>query len=180
MNVSELRNVMLGAVLVLLSTPFAFAHNHSKQYVLGIYSSSGRMSDGSTMLCNSAGCDKYRNHHRVYYIRVPHGMYMLEAPIAVGRSVLGSMFTDGLAPQAHQQWFMDHLHAGDKVLFYAKCNKHDDCKVWMPHPNHPNKEYFTQGYYSPDHGQSNVSKLCGTGKLSKAVEAEACGKSALQ
>jgi hypothetical protein len=69
---------------------------------------------------------------------------------------------------------MDQMHAGDKVLFAAKCNKHNDCQIWVPNPDKPGKEIMTDGRFEPAVAKTNTNALCGTGKLSADVEAQVC------
>jgi hypothetical protein len=101
-------------------------------------------------------------------------MYAIEAPVSVGRSLLAGALTDGLAPTVHKEWFMDQLHSDDKILFAAKCNKHNNCEFWLPDPDKTGKEYITIGYYRADAAKTNTQSLCGKGKLSPEVEAQVC------
>jgi hypothetical protein len=101
-------------------------------------------------------------------------MYAIEAPLSIGRTLAAGMLTGGLAPNIHQQWFMDDLHEGDKILFRFKCNNKNNCTYWLPNPDHAGKEYITLGYFRPDVAKSNTQTLCGKGKLSAAVEAQVC------
>jgi hypothetical protein len=82
--------------------------------------------------------------------------------------------TDGFAPTIHKEWFMDQLHEGDKILFDAKCNKHNNCEFYLPDPDKTGKEIVTVGYYRADVAKTNTTTLCGKGKLSPAVEAQVC------
>ena len=72
---------------------------------------------------------------------------------------------------------MDNLHEGDKVLFAAKCDmKHSQhrCEFWLPNPDKTGKEVATLGSFSPAVAKTNTTALCGTGKLSAAVESQLC------
>jgi hypothetical protein len=166
------------AVLALGAVSPALAKDHSAQYQVGIFSSTGQLSDGTMATCSGHNCATYAALHNIHYVRTPDGMYAIESPISVGRTLLLGMATDGLGPQVHREWFMDQLHEGDKVLFASKCNKHDDCTFWLPNPDKVGKEYTTVGYYRPDVAQTNTQALCGKGKLSPAVEAQVCPQAA--
>lgn len=101
-------------------------------------------------------------------------MYAVEAPVSVGLTMLGAMVSNGNAPTVHKQWFMDQLHEGDKVLFAAKCNKHNNCQFWLPNPDKIGKEISTVGYYRADNAGTNTTTLCGKGKLRPEIEAQVC------
>jgi hypothetical protein len=158
----------------LLSAPSALAKNHADEYRVGYFSSTGQLNDGTIAQCQGNGCRSYNTAHNIHYVRTKDGMYAIEAPIAKGMSILSSLATDGLASDVHQQWFMDQLHEGDKVLFAYKCNKHNNCTFWLPSPDKEGKEYGTYGYFRPDAAQTNTRLLCGKGKLAPDVEAEVC------
>lgn len=160
--------------LLTFGTITAFAKDHSADYIVGIFSSTGLLSDGSFAYCQGHGCSAFSAAHNIHYVRTPKGMYAIEAPISVGRTIAAGMLLDGMAPQIHQQWFMDQLHEGDKVLFASRCNKHDNCTFWLPNPDHVGKEYITLGYYRPDVAPTNTQTLCGKGKLAPDVEAQVC------
>jgi len=101
-------------------------------------------------------------------------MYAIEAPTSVGLSLFDALVTKGNSPTVHKQWFMDQLHEGDKVLFAAGCDKHNNCQFWLPDPDKPGKEFSTVGYYRADHAKTNTGTLCGRGKLKPDIEAQVC------
>jgi hypothetical protein len=162
--------------LFLLTSVRAYAKDHSSEYEVGVFSATGQLSDGSFAVCHGGMCSTHFAGHNIHYVRTPRGMYGVEAPIAKGTAFANAMLTGGLAPVAHQEWFMDQLHEGDKVLLAVKCNKHNDCTFWIPNPDHVGKEYSTFGFFRPDVAKTNTQTLCGTGKLSPAVEAQVCGQ----
>jgi len=167
--------VMLSAVtvLTLVVTP-AFAKDHAAEYQAGTFSSTGQLSDGSIAQCNRGNCSTRGAAHNVHYVRTDDGMYIIEAPISVGVSILEAYATAGMGPTIHKEWFMDQLHEGDQVLFRASCNKHNDCQFWLPNPDHDGKEYRTLGIFRPDQAQTNTAALCRSGKLKPEVSARVC------
>src|ERR1039458_1381023 len=152
----------------------AFAKDHAQWYQVGIFSSTGQLSDGTFANCYGSGCNSYSAGHNIHYIRTQDGMYAVEAPISVGLSLLGALATEGNSPTIHKEWFMDQLHEGDKVLFAAACDKHNNCQFWLPNPDKVGKEFSTMGYYRPDNAKTNTGTLCGTGKLKPEIEAQVC------
>jgi hypothetical protein len=167
--------VMLSAVTILtLAVASAFAKDHAAEYQAGTFSATGQLSDGSIAQCNHGNCNSRGAAHNVHYVRTDDGMYVIEAPISVGASILEAYATAGIGPTLHKEWFMDQLHEGDKVLFRAECNKHNDCQFWLPNPDREGKEYRTLGIFRPDHAQTNTSALCRSGKLRPEVAAQVC------
>lgn len=170
-----MKRIMAVALGCLMCAPvWAGSKDHSSEYQVGIFQSTDVTSDGSYASCNGGGCSGYNAGHNTHFITTNDGVFIVQAPVSTGASILMSMATNGNAPAVHIQWFMDDLHQGDKVLFAAKCNKHNDCTFWLPKPDQPGKEYITQGYFRPLVAKTNTTQLCGTGKLSPAVEAEVC------
>ena len=102
------------------------------------------------------------------------GAYAIEAPTQAAATFFQGIFVSPSLPDVHIQWFMDDLHTGDKVLFAAKCDKHNNCLFWLPKPDQPGKEYHTNGWFRPRIAPTNTTQLCGTGKLSAAIEAQVC------
>lgn len=166
--------ILLLSALLLVTTLPTFAKDHSSHYIVGTFSSTGELSDGSYANCYGGGCTSYNAAHNVSYIRTDLGMYSVEAPVSVGLTMLGAMASNGNAPTVHKQWFMDQLHEGDKVLFAAKCNKHNNCQFWLPNPDKIGKEFSTVGYYRADNARTNATTLCGKGKLKPEIEAQVC------
>ncbi len=166
--------ILLLSALLLVTTLPSFAKDHSSHYIVGTFSSTGELSDGTYANCYGGGCTSYNASHNVSYIRTNSGMYAVEAPVSVGLTMLGAMVSNGNAPTVHKQWFMDQLHEGDKVLFAAKCNKHNNCQFWLPNPDKIGKEISTVGYYRADNAGTNTTTLCGKGKLRPEIEAQVC------
>jgi hypothetical protein len=106
----------------------------------------------------------------------PEGIYLIESPTSLAATMLVGMTNGGNSPILHKAWFMDSLHAGDKVLFSADCNKHNACRFRLPNPDDPAKEIATNGAFEPAVAKTNATSLCGTGKLSASVEAQVCGQ----
>jgi hypothetical protein len=76
-------------------------------------------------------------------VDTPDGQYQIEPPVSIGAMMLDHTV------DPHKAWFMDNLHPGDKVLFSAKCNKHNNCDIMVPNPDKPDKEIFTSGTFIP-------------------------------
>lgn len=162
------------AVLTLgISLP-ALAKDHAADYQVGFFSSTGQFSDGSFAYCSGAWCQSGSASHNIHYVRTNDGMYAIQAPISVGKSMLLGMLAGPAAPMIHKEWFMDQLHEGDQMLFAPKCNKHNNCEFWLPDPDNAGKEYATIGFYRADVSKTNTTSLCGKGRLSPAVEAQVC------
>jgi hypothetical protein len=160
--------------LTILPVPIAHAKDHSSEYRVGHFSSTGQFSDGTYTSCGGRSCSSYTAGHNVHYVRTDDGMYTIEAPISVGKTLALGMLTDGFSPTIHKEWFMDQLHEGDQILFASKCNKHDHCIFYLPDPDKSGKEYMTIGYFEPDHAKTNTQTLCGKHKLAPEVEAQVC------
>ena len=165
---------MLVVFAALLVTLPALAKDHAEWYQVGIFSSTGQLSDGTFANCHGNGCNSYSAAHNIHYIRTQDGMYAVESPISVGLSLFDALVTEGNAPTTHKAWFMDQLHEGDKVLFAAGCEKHYICQFWLPDPDKPGKEFSTVGYYRADNAKTNTGTLCGKGKLKPEIEAQVC------
>ncbi len=159
--------------LVLVSVP-ALARDHASEYQVGTFSITGKLYDGSTLHCSGFGygCQTYNQKFAVHYVQTADGLYSIEAPTSVGESIGSAIVTGGAANNVNKRWFMDNLHEGDKVLFASRCpRKRNVCDFWLPDPNHPGKEFHTEGHFWPDKRQTNTQSLCGTGKLKPEVEA---------
>jgi hypothetical protein len=107
-------------------------------------------------------------------VDTPEGRWVFEEPtnsLGAWAQAMGS------AEDAHNSWFVDDLHPGDKVLFRALlCNKRNQCTIRVPKPNKPDKDYVTSGtfHWEGEQAQSNIQALCGKGKLAPEVEAQVC------
>jgi hypothetical protein len=169
-------------VLAVLGVLVAFAQarekDHSADYQVGTFSSTGAISDGSYANCSGGGCSGYNAAHNVHFVNTSSGTYSIEAPASMAGTMLVGMMSGGNSPTIHKGWFMDNLHEGDKVLFAAKCktyrNSHTSCQFWLPNPDKAGKEIATAGAFSPAVAKTNTSQLCGTGKLSRSIEAQVC------
>jgi hypothetical protein len=168
------------ALLVLLALPSIpiFANKDKPAYEVGTFVENRRVSDGtfSSASCGSFGCSgsAYNASHNVHFVITPEGHYAIEAPVSVAGTILVGMLNNGYAPTMHKEWFMDNLHEGDTVLFSPQCNKHNRCTIRLPNPDNPNKEITTFGEFDPNSAKTNARVLCGTGRLTVAVEAQMC------
>jgi hypothetical protein len=162
-------------IAILAIATSAFAADHASQYQVGVFNTTDTVNAGTHSNAQNGGIETHTQKYNVHFVRTNDGMYVIESPTSIGK-ILGNEWTKGDASMndAHIDWFMDELHEGDKVLFYAQCNKHDKCNFWLPKPDKPGKEYFTQGSFRPDAAKTNTGTLCGTGKLTPAVEAQVC------
>lgn len=169
-----MNRIAITAALILFTVSLASAKDHADQYQAGTFSSTGRLDDGSYANCSGSGCSSYSAGHNIHYIVTKDGVYSIEAPVSVAGTMLLSMASNGNSPTVHKAWFMDQLHEGDKVLFAAKCGKHNRCEFWLPNPDKVGKEIATLGSFEPAAAQTNTAALCGTGKLAAGVEAQVC------
>ena len=170
--------IVFAALGALVGVAQAKEKDHSADYQVGTFSSTGAISDGSYANCSGGGCSGYSAAHNVHFVNTANGTYSIEAPTSVAGTMLVGMMSGGNSPTIHKGWFMDNLHEGDKVLFAAKCktyrNSHTSCQFWLPNPDKTGKEIATVGGFSPAVAKTNTSQLCGTGKLSASVEAQVC------
>lgn len=164
----------IAAVLSLALTVPALAKDHASDYQVGVFTATSQASDGNMTSCSGRNCRSFNQAHNIHTVQTTDGFYTIEAPISVGASILVAMATDGVGGEIHKQWFMDQLHEGDKVLLASKCNKHNNCVIWLPNPDKVGKEIQTLGYYSPNNAKTNTQNLCGKGKLKREVEAQVC------
>ncbi len=165
--------------LIVLTASVALAKDHSYAYQVGVFRSSGTISDGtySTASCGTFGCSgsAYNAAHNVHYVQTAEGTYAIESPVSVGRTMLLGMATPGgNSPTVHKAWFMDQLSDGAQVMFAVGCNKHNRCTFWLPNPDKIGKEIETQGWFQPFAAPSNATSLCGTGRLTPEMERQVC------
>jgi hypothetical protein len=169
---------VLATLGVLIGLAQAKEKDHSADYQVGTFSSTGAISDGSYASCSGGGCSGYNAAHNVHFVNTVNGTYSIEAPTSLAGTMLVGMMSGGNSPTIHKGWFMDNLHEGDKVLFAAKCktyrNSHTSCQFWLPNPDKTGKEFATAGAFSPAVAKTNTSQLCGTGKLTASLEAQVC------
>ena len=158
--------------------------DHSADYQVGTFSSTGTISDGSYANCSGGGCSAYSAAHNIHYVSTADGVYAIEAPTSVAGTMLVGMMSGGNAPTIHKGWFMDNLHEGDKVLFAAKCktyrNNHTSCQFWLPNPDKTGKEILTMGGFSPAVAKTNTSQLCGTARYLPAWKRRSATQPPLQ
>jgi hypothetical protein len=140
----------------------AFAGDHSSQYRVGIFSATAQVNDGTYAYANDEGTSAvaYEASHNVHYVRTSEGMWGIEPPTDHAKNF--------------KQWFMDQLNEGDKVLFAASCDKHNNCTFWVPNPDKPGKEFKTSGNFRPNVAKTNTQSLCGKGKLRPEIESQVC------
>ena len=147
--------------------------DHIAEYKVGSLQSTESVNTGTFTSCDH-GCMSQSTGHNVHYIVGDEGAYLISAPTSLGLSMLQGAFVSPNLPDVHIQWFLDDMHAGDKVLFAAECDKHNNCRFWLPKPDQQGKEYHTTGWFRPRVAKTNTNQLCGTGKLTAAVEAQVC------
>lgn len=165
------RLLALTALLSLAITSFG---KDRPAYQVGIFVGKDVRDDGS-LVSTSGGYSKgVQQGHYTYTVRTDDGSYVIDSPTAVASSIFASLATNGQSANIHKDSFLDTLHDGDKVLFSAKCDKHRRCSIRMPNPDNPNKTINTLGWFWPARGKSNVTALCGSGKLSQTIENEYC------
>jgi hypothetical protein len=163
------------SILVLAISSSAFAGDHASSYMVGAFSSTGQVNDGTFTNGQGRGVATHSQSHNIHYVRTNLGYYGIEAPTSVGGTFLIEVLSNNAAmAELHKQWFMDQLHEGDQVLFAAACDKHNNCTFWLPDPDKTGKEYKTVGFFRPDNAKTNTTSLCGKGKLSAVVEAQVC------
>ena len=184
------------AILLSLVPP-AFAkdaktYKHASQYQVAILDQNLRVATGSDVTLSRTTTDAKLDQggQGIHLLHTEAGDYRVEAPVNKGLSFLSAMASNAYNPPVtvHNKWFMDGVQPGTKVLFAAECakpsKKHPNgtvsCTFWFPDPDSTDHEYQTAGDFTPfvTNDGSNVQKaantLCGTGKLSPAVEAQVC------
>ena len=151
--------------------------DHSANYQVGTFVAKDYVTTGTVSERTNGGVFGGRGvstktlGHAVSYVDTPSGRYTINPPISIAAGILfGGKIDD------HKAWFMDQMHPGDKVLFAAKCNKHNFCEIWVPNPDKVGKEIQTTGLYEPAVAKTNTNALCGTSKLSAAVEEQVCNQ----
>jgi hypothetical protein len=168
------------AIIALITVVASIAWGKDKPaYQVGTFMETRQQSDGtySHVSCGLYNCSgsAYSAAHNVHEVQTPDGVYTIEAPVSVGGTLALAMLS-GSSPIIHKEWFMDNLHEGDQVLFSAQCNKHNHCTIRLPNPDKPDKVIETQGFFFPSIAKTNVSTLCGKGKLTPEVEAQVCNQ----
>lgn len=162
------------AVAVVVSVSMAFARDHSAEYQVGTLTETRSVQDVNiygSALANASTAFSHNEH----LVSTADGVYVVEAPTSTGGSILMAMATNNQAPtDIHIRWFMDDMHSGDKLLFFAECNKRNDCTFYLPKPDKVGKEFHTTGHFYPKVAKTNTSQLCGTGKLSDSIAAQVC------
>jgi hypothetical protein len=162
------------AVMALVPLSIASFGKDHPDYQVGIFVGKDVKDDGS-LVSTSGGYSKgVQQGHYAYTVRTDDGSYVIDSPTAVASSIFVSLATKGQSANIHKDSFLDTLHEGDKVLFSAKCDKHRRCSISMPDPDNTKKTINTLGWFWPARGKSNVSALCGSGKLSQTIESEYC------
>src|ERR1019366_9566974 len=176
-----MKRVIAALLFILLACGLALAKehkdkkDHSAGYKVGILESTESVNTGTFTSCDH-GCISQSTGHNVHYVTTDEGAYGIHAPTSAGLSFLQGVLVSPNLPDVHIQWFMDDLNVGDKVLFAAECNEHNFCTFWLPKPDKPGKEYNTTGWFRPRVAKTNTNQLCGTGKLSPAIEAQVCNQ----
>jgi len=171
----KMKAILIVLVLALIGSAFAKDHDHSAEYKVGTLQSTEQIDTGTFTSCDH-GCMSQSTGHNVHYVVNDDGAYVINAPTSAGLSFLQGMLVSPNLPDVHIQWFLDDLNVGDKVLFAAECDKHNNCHFWLPKPDQLGKEYHTTGLFRPRIAKTNTNQLCGTGKLTPAIEAQVCNQ----
>jgi hypothetical protein len=170
-------------------------YKHVAEYQVAILDQNLRVATGNDVTLGKSQTDAKlgQGGQGIHLLHTDAGDYRVEAPINKGMTFLSAMATANnpyyTAQTFHNQWFLDRVAAGTKVLFAARCaapsKKHPNdtvrCSFWLPDPDSESHEYETLGDFTPytSGDGSNTGKtataLCGTGKLNAAVEAQLCG-----
>jgi hypothetical protein len=164
------------AVMALVSLAITSFGKDHPDYQVGVFVGKDVKDDGSLVSTNGGYSKGVQQGHYTYTVRTDDGSYVIESPTAVASSIFASLATNGQSANIHKDSFLDTLHEGDKVLFSGKCDKHRRCSIKMPNPDDPKKTINTVGWFWPARGKSNVTALCGSGKLSQTIESEYCVK----
>ena len=110
--------------------------------------------------------------HDSALISAPEGQYLIEPPVSLIIPLLAGSTID-----PHKDWFMGYLKPGDKVLFSSFCDPRRNCDIRVPNPDRPGKEFKTVGRFIPyGSAKTNLTVLCGTGRLTADMEAQVCGR----
>ncbi len=164
------------AVLSVILASAAFGRD-KPPYQVGVFVQAVAVDSGTVSQRGTAGLFGGSNvttksiGHMNALVETPEGRYSIDPPFSMGKTILMGSTAD-----PHKEWFMDAMHAGDKVLFSAQCNKHNHCVIEVPNPEKPEKVIQTMGLFMPNDAKSNAGVLCGTGKLTPEVEAQVCAK----
>jgi hypothetical protein len=160
-------------ILILASAAFG----RYKPYQVGVYVQPVAIDAGTVSRRGNAGLSGRRNvvtrniGHTNTLVQTQDGQYSIETPHRYGKAIL-----TGSSADHPKEWFMDALHPGDKLLFSANCDKHNHCAIEVPNPEEPDKVSKTVGWFYPNNVPTNLTVLCGTGKLTDEVAAEVCPK----
>jgi hypothetical protein len=70
----------------ILSPSLAFAKDHSALCQVGVFSSTGSVSDASYSDCADDNCSACSAAHDIHFVHTHDGIYSIEAPVSEGRS----------------------------------------------------------------------------------------------
>jgi hypothetical protein len=170
----------------------AKTYKHVSEYQIAILDQNLRVATGSdaTLAKNSTDAKLGAGGQGIHLLHTDAGDYRVEAPVNKGATLVSAMVSDVYHPAKtlHNQWFLDSVQPGTKVLFASECakpnKKHPNqpvrCTFYFPDPDSSDHEYATIGDFTPflPGDGSNTAKtagtLCGTGKLKPDVEAQLC------
>jgi hypothetical protein len=179
----------------------AKTYKHASQYQVAILDQNLRVATGSdvTLGKNTTDAKLGSGGQGIHLLHTDSGNFRVEAPVNKGRSFGLAMATamansdrpawaQQQSATIHNQWFLDNVQSGTKVLFASECanpnKKHPNdavrCTFWFPDPDSSDHEYETLGDFTPfsagdgSNTQKTANTLCGKGKLSPAVEAQVC------
>jgi hypothetical protein len=201
LKVIEKENGMKRSIFAILVAIFALAgsayaqktYKHAAQYQVATLDQNLRVETGTDATLAKTQTDSKlgAGGQGIHLLHTDAGNYRVEAPVNQARTIL--MARGRIPTIMHNQWFLDDVHAGTKVLFASECSKPNkkhpndvaSCHFWFPDPDSATHEYETRGDFTPhrvgDGGDgSNVQKtanaLCGTGKLKPETEAQICNQ----
>lgn len=170
----------------------AKTYKHASEYQIAVLDQNLRVTTGIdvTLAKTSTDAKLGPGGQGIHLLHTDAGDYRVEAPINKGATIVSAMVSNAYHPAKtlHNQWFLDNVQPGTKVLFASECakpnRKHPNdpvrCTFYFPDPDSSDHEYATIGAYTPflAGDGSNTAKaagtLCGTGKLKPDVEAQLC------
>jgi hypothetical protein len=161
--------VAVAIAVALLSPALGFGkdtktYKHAPQYQVATLDQNLRVATGYDVTLAKTRTDAKLGGggQGIHLLYTGQGNYRVEAPVNKGRSI-GLALATGMANSnrpawarehsstIHNQWFMDGVSPGTKVLFASECaqanKKHPNetvrCSFWFPDPDSTEHEYAT-------------------------------------
>jgi hypothetical protein len=195
-NEEVILNCKIWTITVLLvALPTALTQNtkaykHASEYEVADLDQNLHIDTGTDVTLGKTETDAKlgRGGEGFHRLHTERGDFRVEAPINKGRTIALAMVSTVRTPVIHNQWFLDNVQPGTKVLFASHCAKPSKkhpaetvrCTFWFPDPDSTTHEYETIGDFTPyitgdgSNTQAAASALCGTGKLKAETEAQIC------